>query len=147
MKTTRDIYKRLRDLKFHYLTKFYKKYTRKIPENCLYNDQYNIGLEKGVPITIGLCLLHQPDPAKKEKVYPHLIEICHEPSHCVNCNAFVFKYSKENIKELFELELSDKENVIKKYPDIHTLEWVLEGESMESKSFFKRIIKIVRKLS
>jgi len=68
-------------------------------------------------------MLHQPDDGT---VTPHLLDVCQEQNHCKNCNAFVARYSREDIKNMFNEELNDKKIRSIKYPDICALEWVLE---------------------
>lgn len=122
MKNVRSVYQKLREVKYHHLTRLYKKYLKKTSQNCKYNYTYKI-TEKH---EIGLCLLHQPEVDLSKGIYPNLIDVCYLPEHCINCNAFINKYSKEDIKKIFEEELQDQKIKSKKYPDICALEWVLE---------------------
>lgn len=125
MKNIRDVYQKLREVKHYHVVKLYKFYNRKVPENCKYNHQYEI-YENKTSVKIGLCLLHQPNLDLRSSVYPHLIDICQFPHHCSSCNGFAIKYSKEEIKDIFEEELKNIKLKEKKYPDICALEWVLE---------------------
>jgi len=127
MRNTRAVYQKLRDIKFLYLTKLYKKYLKKIPESCKYNYPYKIEADK----FIRLCLLHQPELDLKKGVYPHLIEVCEDINHCSNCNAFTLKYTKEDLKKVLLEELNDPKLKEKKYPEICALEWVLEQTPTE----------------
>jgi hypothetical protein len=122
MRSVRAVYTKLRDVKYHHLVKLYKKYLKKIPENCKYNIPYNVDGKK----EIRLCVLHQPNLDLSKGVYPHLLTICQEPNHCKNCNAFICKYTKKDVQDLFEDELKNEKLKIRKYPDITALEWVLE---------------------
>lgn len=122
MRNVRSVYTKLRDVKYFHLTKLYKEYLKKIPENCKYNFRYQIS-EKA---EIRLCLLHQPDLDLSKGIYPYLIDVCQIPEHCKNCNAFICKYSKEDIQTIFDNELGNQKLKAKKYPDICALEWVLE---------------------
>lgn len=143
MKNPREIFIKLREVKYHYLIKFYKQFLKKIPVNCLYNHLYKFTAENGKEVEIYLCLLHQPHINLDSGIFPHLIDICQEPYHCINCNAFVFKHTKESIKEDFEEELKTAEPKIKaqKYPDICALEWVLDFSSTTIKdlNLFEKI--------
>lgn len=125
MRNTRAIYQKLREVKYLHLTKLYKKYLKKTPENCTYNRSYKF-MSDGSEHEIRLCMLHQPELKIEAGVYPHLIDVCQELNHCINCNAFVLKYSKEDIKKLLEEEYNDKKLKERKYPDVCALEWVLE---------------------
>lgn len=140
MKTSRDVYKKLRDVKHHYLVKLYKKYSRKIPENCKYNHPYPISYEGNKTVYIRLCLLHQPSLHLNSKITPHLIEVCQEIRHCSNCNGFIPKFTKEEIKEILEKDLKDK-NKRTQYPDFCALEWVLEQTEEPPFNSFIRVIK------
>jgi hypothetical protein len=134
MKNVRAIYQKLREVKYYHLVEIYKQYSKRIPTNCKYNYQYVIGDNEtrngcpdcGAPIRIGLCLLHQPNLDLKTKVIPHLVDVCQEPRHCINCNGFIARYGKEDIKKIFEEELKNMTIKRIKYPDICALEWVLE---------------------
>lgn len=142
MKKVRDVYQKLREVKHYHLVKLYKYYLRKVPNNCKYNYPYPISSTDGKMKTeIRLCLLHQPELNMESKIYPHLVDVCHHPHHCTNCNAFVFKLSREEIKDVFENELKDIKLKEKKYPDICALEWVLE-QSVIGLPAFSTIQKI-----
>ncbi len=138
MKSTGKIWKKLREVKYYHLVKLYKKFLKRVPENCRYNYPYY--LKKGkISTVINLCFLHQPEsnlpkgrfiwpPPNPEnaKIEPHLLDICQEIHHCQNCNAFVYRYTKKDLQQLFEERLNDKKYKEKEYPDICALEWVLE---------------------
>lgn len=144
MKSIRDIYLKLRDVKFHHQVILYKKYFKSIPENCKYNTVHYIsGAQKDV--SIRLCTLHQPDRSIG-KVFPNLIEVCSTPGHCTNCNAFVCKYTKNDIQKIFLEELKDKRIKVRKYPDIVALEWVLCKSDSPSINLFHRIRYRVKKI-
>jgi len=125
MRSSRDIYQKLREVKYRHLIELYKRYFKKIPDNCRYNFIYQFPTDLGM-VKLRLCLLHQPDLDLKSGVYPHLIDVCQEPKHCVNCNAFVLKHTKDSLKKMLEEELSDQKIKQEKYPDVCALEWVME---------------------
>ena len=106
MRSVRSVYTKLRDVRYHYQIKFYKKYLKKIPENCKYNVPYEVS--EGKNTTIRLCMLHQPDLDLSTGVYPHLIDVCQIPGHCTNCNGFICRYTKEDVQKIFEEELSNQ---------------------------------------
>lgn len=120
MRNTRAIYQKLREVRYFHLVELYKKLSKRIPENCMYNYPYII-MRDSAPVEIRLCVLHQPNLDLKTKVIPHLIDVCQESKHSVICNGFVLRYQKEDMKKIFEEDLKNK-----KYPDICALEWVLE---------------------
>ena len=122
MRNVRAVYQKLRDVKYVHLVKLYKKLFRKVPENCRYNFEYTISDKT----TIGLCLLHQPEVDLENGVFPHLVDICQDIHHCSSCNAFVPRFTKKGVQELFEQRLKNKKLKEREYPDICALEWVLE---------------------
>ena len=68
-------------------------------------------------------MLHQ-DGTKVSQ--PQMIDVCQADSDCRDCNGFIPKYTREEIKTLFLSELNTKKIKEKKYPEICALEWVLE---------------------
>ena len=125
MKNVRTVYQKLREVKYVHLLKLYKYYLKRIPENCRYNYKYTF-YSDGKEKEIRLCLLHQENIDLKKGVFPHLIDVCEELEGCKNCNAFIIKYSKEDVKKIFIQQLKDR-----KYPDICSLEWVLDQGNSE----------------
>ena len=121
MKTHGLVYKKLREVKHRHLTELYKKYLRRSPELCKYNQPYKVQSD-GVVREIRLCLLHQPEGG----IVPHLLDICEQAEQCRECNAFISTHTKESIKDLFESELKNNALKVRKYPDLCALEWVLE---------------------
>jgi hypothetical protein len=140
MRSPREVYQKLREVKFRYLIKLYKKYLRKIPENCRYNYVYKFEGENEKTVEIQLCLLHQPEVDMKAGVFPNLIDVCQEPKHCVNCNAFIFRHTKNSIKQIFELELTNQKVKQEKYPDICALEWVLGSTEIPPLSWIRKFL-------
>jgi len=140
MRSSRDVYQKLREVKYHHLVKLYKKLLKKIPDNCRYNYPYQFPSDSRT-VELRLCLLHQPNLDLKSGVYPHLVDVCQEPMQCINCNAFVLKHTKESLKDLFEVELKDQKIKQEKYPDVCALEWVLE-QSVVGIPFFSWLQEI-----
>lgn len=143
MKKVRDVYQKIREVKYRYLVKVYKKYLKRIPDNCKYNYPYVLKKDK-ISTMVSLCFLHQPESNRPKgrliwpppnpnntKIHPHLLDICQENHHCTNCNAFVLRYTKKEIQKLFEEKLKEKKFKEKEYPDLCALEWVLERSILE----------------
>ena len=126
MKNVRAVYQKLRDVKYHHLVKLYKKYFKKISENCKYNYLYRFSTST----EIRLCLLHQSNLNLESGIFPHLVEVCQELHHCSNCNGFVIRYTKKDIQKFFEEQLKSRKIKEKNYPDICALEWVLEQSAI-----------------
>lgn len=122
MKSAGEVYRKLKEAKFRHWVALYKKLSKKTPENCKYNYAYKFIGNDGQSYTLRLCMLHQGG----DKIQPHLIDICQADSDCHNCNGFIQKYTREQIKEIFLKELDSKQVKEKKYPEICALEWVLE---------------------
>jgi len=141
MKNTRAVYQKLREIKYYHLVLLYKRYLKRLPENCKYNCPYRFSSNGGTETEIRLCLLHQPHTDLKAGVFPHLIDLCQETKDCINCNAFILRHTKESVKNIFEMELSNRKIKEEKYPDICALDWVLGEPSFKIKplSFFRKI--------
>ena len=141
MKNTRAVYQKLREIKYYHLVLLYKRYLKRLPENCKYNCPYRFSSNGGTETEIRLCLLHQPHTDLKAGVFPHLIDLCQETKDCINCNAFILRHTKESVKNIFEMELSNRKIKEEKYPDICALDWVLGESSFKIKplSFFRKI--------
>jgi len=136
MRTAGAVYKKLREVKYRHLTDLYRRFLKRTPEFCKYNKIYRIQQDSNVT-EIRLCMLHQPPEGGLQ---PHLLDVCQEVTHCVNCNAFVCVHTKENIKDAFEKGLQNPNLKAKKYPDICALEWVLEQPTAVAPlSFFEKI--------
>jgi hypothetical protein len=155
MKTSGAVYKKLREVKFHHLIDLYRKYLKKTPLNCKYNYLYVLTDRDGQEREIGLCLVHQEDvmlklgPSRLSGIIPHLMDICEAEEDCRHCNAFVSKYDRQAVKELFEKELATKSIRETKYPDICALEWVLERSAVGISSLgniFQILINGIKKI-
>lgn len=134
MRSAGAVYRKLREVKFRHLIVLYRKYLKKSPENCKYNYKYEFAGDDGKNHEIRLCLVHQNglkwDAEGKNielfRITPHLIDVCQQTEDCLNCNAFILKYTREDLKKIFENELNNKVIKEKRYPEICALEWVLE---------------------
>lgn len=127
MRRPGSIYKKLKEVKYRHLVSLYKYYLRRTPEICKYNCPYAFTGEDGKEHQIRLCLLHQKDPTGLQRgLYPHLVDVCQELPQSMKCNAFISRYTKDDVKKIFEEELKNKNIRAKKYPDVCALEWVLE---------------------
>ena len=130
MRTPGTIYKKLREVKYRHLINLYRKYLRRTPENCKYNYQYIFTGSDGYKHEIRLCLLHQEIPDLGSDIQLNLVDVCSEPKHSIDCNGFILRHNKEDIKKILENELQDTDLKLKKYPDICALEWVLERPAL-----------------
>lgn len=126
MRTPGAVYRQLKEVKYRHLISLYKKYLQKEPRNCKYNKCYKFLDSDGKERSMLLCTLHQKGD---EITNLNLLDVCELPKHYQNCNAFSHKYTKQDIKGYFSLELQDKKKREKEYPDICALEWVLTKSS------------------
>lgn len=127
MRRPGTVYKKLKEVKYRHLVELYHHYLRKSPENCRYNCKYVFTGDDGKDHEIRLCLLHQKNTESLEAgVFPSLVDVCEQVRQSMHCNAFLPRYSKEDVKAIFEDELKNPNIRAKKYPDICALEWVLE---------------------
>jgi len=147
MRSPGAIFRKLKDAKFRHLVVLYKQYLKRAPENCKYNYKYPLLDYNGDSHYLGLCMLHQEDLDLKNGVYPHLLEICQASEDCQNCNAFVNRYTQEDVKEIFDQELNDKRVKVRRYPDICALEWVLERSAVgiQQDSWILRLFKKLKR--
>jgi hypothetical protein len=72
-------------------------------------------------------MIHQ-DPDKELAL--NLIDVCQTNKDCANCDGFIPKFTKDDIKKIFEEELNRRKIKEAKYPDICALEWVLERSAV-----------------
>lgn len=126
MRTAGAVYRKLKEVRFRHWVVFFHKLAKRISENCKYNSGYRFKGSDGKIYEIKLCMLHQENIDLKTGIKPHLVDVCQAEEDCKDCNAFINRYSKEEIKELFLAELNTKKIKETKYPDICALEWVLE---------------------
>ena len=126
MKTAGAVFKKLKELKFRHWLILYKNLSKKTPLNCKYNREYTFIGNDSKKHEIRLCMLHQEELESKGGIYPHLLDVCQVDSDCANCNGFVQRFTRDEIKKVFEEELDTKRVKEEKYPDICALEWVLE---------------------
>jgi hypothetical protein len=156
MKSAGEIFRKLKEAKFRHWLVIYKKLSKKTPENCRYNLIYKIigGDSKEYPIR--LCMIHQDginwnNGEKQDLIFRlnlPLVDVCQTDKDCISCNGFIQKYSREEIKKIFELELSTKQIKEKKYPEICALEWVLDkyNEGYPPISWFQALYFRLKKM-
>ena len=126
MKTAGEVFRQLKEVKFRHWLVLYKNLSRKTPTNCKFNYRHTLLDSLNRSVSMGLCLLHQDKLSTENKIYANLIDICHFDNDCHNCDAFIQRYTRDEIKDFFIAELQTKQIKEKKYPDICALEWVLD---------------------
>lgn len=130
MKTGGAVFKKLKEIKFRHWLVLYKKLSKKTPINCKYNYKYDFIGNDGKIHELRLCMIHQESTDLKTGIFPHLLDVCQADIDCINCNGFIQRYTREEIKRVFDEELSVKKIKETKYPDICALDWVLERSSV-----------------
>jgi hypothetical protein len=144
VKSKNVIERRLRTLRLRYLKKYIAISQDKIPQNCIYNiihspvERPNISQFKELDYDeMAAChnatlIVIQPDLLIHICTYgserPDLWngEICDTDITSKGCKHFQPRIMAEEAKKEFLSKLSDDEYVYDNYPDIATLQWVLE---------------------
>lgn len=132
MRSYKDIYRKLKEVKFKHLVLLYRHHSRRMPENCRYNCRYVFTDRDGNEQVLRLCLLNQHyiDTLNKG-IFPQLVDVCQQPEHSTNCSEWIQRLTKEEIQQIFKQELETPQIKNQKYPDIAALEWVLERTALE----------------
>lgn len=132
------IKKKIKDIKYQYLKKLYKKYLNKSPQNCKYNKILKLPNGSEVPF----CSFNIENL--------NTVDLCYKKEHCDGCNAFCFKYNKEDIRKDFLKELNDPNIRATKYKDLNVFYWLFHGfdeEVLEPKnSIISRVISKIKSL-
>ena len=126
MRSSGAVFRKLKEVRYRHLVVLYKKFFRRNPANCRYNHRHVFTGSDGKSVEVALCLLHQKNHDSLEGVNFDVLDACTETDGCHKCDAFIPRLNKDQVKELFEAELRDKDIRQKRYPDICALEWVLE---------------------
>jgi len=129
MRTSKEIKRKIKDLRYRYLQKKYKKLLTCKPENCKFNFRQPL---KGENTTIGLCM-----PDRKEEVNETEWQgtICDHIEDARNCERYVCKFTKRKIAKEFNRETEDIEVCREKYKDIFILKWVIQ----EHRTLFQKL--------
>lgn len=120
-----EIRKKLKDVRFKYLTAEYKKALKVTPSNCVHNYRHKTLDESGKNVTVGLCTLGMENPEEWNG------KICDDDSTAQECPFFLSCVSKQSVKEDFDIKLQDETEVATSYKDVAALQWVL-GEKVYS---------------
>jgi hypothetical protein len=120
-----SVYRKLREVRYRHLAVFFQQNFRKTPENCRYNYRYIFKGTDGQQHEVRLCLLHQKNHDSVKDIVPTLLDACEEQAGCTRCDAFIPRFTKEQLRDRFDAELKNKDSR-QNYPDICALEWVLE---------------------
>lgn len=115
MKTPSEISSKIKQVRFEYLKAAYQIELTRHPCNCIYNRKVTLHGE-GEVVT-RLCGFYSDD-----KNYI----VCDTEDSARNCDAFVCKKSKKQVREQLEKDMIENSH---KYPELLALEWVLEKKS------------------
>lgn len=135
MRTSKEIKRKIKDLRYRYLQKKYKKLLARRPENCKFNFRQPL---KGENTTIGLCIPNIELDINEQEWQG---DICDTPDDAKDCERYVCKYSKKKVTKEFNRETEDIEICREKYRDILMLKWVLE----KRETLFQRFLNLFRK--
>ncbi len=134
MRTPKEIKRKIKDLRYRYLQKKYKRLLACRPENCKFNFRQPL---KGENTTIGLCI---PDNRKEKNEVEWQGTICDDPEDAKKCDRYVCKFTKKRIAKEFDQEITEPEVCSEKYRDIFMLQWTLQ----EHKSFIQKILGLFK---
>jgi hypothetical protein len=125
MRTTRELKRKIKDLRYRGLQKVYKKSLSKRPENCKHNFRQQ--LKHGE--TIGLCMPNGVlvNANKQEEEWQGTI--CDAVEDAEKCTRFELAKTKKMLAQEFDAELRDPEIRSEKHKAIHALLWVLEEDT------------------
>jgi len=132
MLSEREIFEKLKQLKYLHLKKMYDRFLSKKPENCKYNKIVILPNKN----QINICVFHLEDIVN--------VDLCYKIEHSKDCNAFCPIQNKEQLKERFIEELKDPQKRATYYKDINILYWLYPNlnEFKETNIFTKLNIKI-----
>jgi len=131
MKTPKEIKRRIKDIRYRYIQKRFKKFLSRQPENCLYNFRQPL---PGENTTIGLCMPKQQTDLN-EVEWQGII--CEHKKDAENCPRFKYCTSKKELVKKIDEEIQNPEICKVFYREIFELKWILEEEIKIS--FFSRI--------
>jgi hypothetical protein len=142
MRSAGAISRKLKEVRYRHIAAIFKNHFKRIPKNCRFNWNHAFVDGGGVRRELGLCLFDPANPTmpKQLMVNPSVVDVCQDIQACSRCNAFVYRYTKDDLKILFEEELKNPKTRSTKYPDICALEWVLERTGASS-GFWKEIFE------
>jgi hypothetical protein len=130
MKSPGTIYRRYRQLKRKTIFEKIQETRKKAAKNCIYGKSLDI-LDKNKTLHCFVCLYNKNINAG--------LDICNHPE---DCNAFICKYTKEDIENSFYKDLKDITTFNKKYPEIALLEWVLDKTLEDAKKEPTPLVKL-----
>ena len=134
MRTPKEVKRKIKDLRYRYLQKRYKKLLSRKPENCKYNFRQPL---KGENTTIGLCISNNP---KEKNEVEWQGTICDDSEDAKKCPRFICKFSKKGLAKILNEEIENEEVCREQYKDIYFLRWVLD----EKATLFQRFINLFR---
>lgn len=122
MRTPKEIKRRIKDIRYRYIQKKFKKYLSRRPENCVFNFRQPLPKEND---TIGLCIpLNDPKNINEVEWQG---SICENVEDTLNCSRFKCKITKKELVRKLDAEIANPEICKEQYREIHELKWALEG--------------------
>lgn len=117
MKSQTEVRKKLKDVKYSYLTKELKRSLKVCPQNCVYNYRHVELNDEGEEVEIGLCTYGADGDWNGN--------ICDDEETALACPVKKLLHTKEDVKRNFEKSLEDEVIVAHQYKDIAALQWVI----------------------
>jgi len=113
MKSPTEIKNKVKQLKFEYLKAFYQKHLVKEPQNCFYNRSIVLD-SANKEVTTRICTYFTDGET---------YQICNSVKCSKQCNAFVPKREKKDLKDVLESDMTQNPE---RYPEILVLNWALD---------------------
>lgn len=136
MKSEKQVKRKLRDVKYKYLAREYKRNLSPCPDNCIYNQTHYV--EDVRSEVHGNAIFEGYDPVHHEvRLCMYGAEnveewgglICDDEKTAQSCGLFEPRFTKAQIKEAFEDDLKDPYILAHEYKDIAALQWVSEEDA------------------
>jgi hypothetical protein len=149
LKDSTEILTRARELVYAEMERRLAEAQLRLPHRCVHNHRQSLDLRRTVEgepnptfnrvlndgsQTIGLCMLGSSNPDDWQGT------ICEDPIDAQRCPYFVPVLSKDQVLETFRQDLSDPEWVGQHMPELATLFWVLDTNSLPQLPWFRRLL-------
>jgi len=130
MKSPGVIYRHYRLVRHNQLLQELQKNLKRCPQNCHYWKEISLKDEHGKGYKVPLCYLGQQEG---KSLNTSILTICSTVDNAQKCNAYSLKNKKEDIEKKLISDLNDPKVKFEKYPELATLEWVLDKSLHEAR--------------
>lgn len=126
MRRTRDIYVKRKELIKSRMKREIANRMTVCPRNCKFNQRVSLD---GNGMKTSLCLFGQPKNKKGELFQPSQIIVCNSIKQARECSARIPLYAnQEEAGRKIHEEMTDPAVRMARYPELVTLDWVLDNE-------------------